>query len=142
MRWNICTGRDTRHKCLTFVPGRASARYKCVLLISFSLFFFFFFLFSFSHLILSSSHLIQANPIQLSNPVQIQSNKIYIYSHPKFTAILFSNHMIHNKSSITISTNLTIIHHILYKLQSHTSSQSHKTTDGTRKAHTNSSQKF
>jgi hypothetical protein len=29
MLWSICTGQDTRYKCLTFVPGGGSARYKC-----------------------------------------------------------------------------------------------------------------
>jgi hypothetical protein len=28
---SICTGRNTRYKCHTFVPGRASTQYKCAL---------------------------------------------------------------------------------------------------------------
>jgi hypothetical protein len=69
----------------------------------------FLYFFSFSHFILISS-----TPLQ-SNPIQIQSNKIYTNSHPTFTPIFISNHKIHNKSSITISMHLTIIHHIPYK---------------------------
>jgi hypothetical protein len=108
-------------QCLTFVPGGASARYKCVSppSTSFPSLFYFFFI-SFLSLISFSSHLMSSDPdSKLKN---------YINCHSKFTVILISNHKIQNNSSITISMNLTIIHHISYKLQSHAIMHPHNLT--------------
>jgi hypothetical protein len=129
MWWSICTARDIQYKCLTFVPGGASTRYKCVLPRQPLSFLFLFLFISFLFLISFYSHLIQSR-----------------FKVTKFTSILIKN--LQQFSSqitrftispwITISMNLTVIHRISHKLES---IHPHKTTDGTRKSHTNSSQK-